>query len=126
MGTFDVELSPETVEASLLTAQGGGRRSRRLLLERLVHPLVAAILLGVAGFDELGGDAQADPPNGEAAQSADGRRRKGTPLSERMMVGRPYFSNRRRTTVFVPSWPVERSPWHPRINREQPSVTVSG
>ena len=77
MGTFDVELSPETVEASLLTAQGGGRRSRRLLLERLVHPLVAAILLGVAGFDELGGDAQADPPNGEAAQSADGRRRKG-------------------------------------------------
>ena len=42
-----------------------------------MHALVPSVLLGMAGLDELWVNAQANPPDGESAQSADGRRRKG-------------------------------------------------
>ena len=55
----------EVVEARLLLQHvlRGGLGS--LLLEREVHALVAAVLLGVAGTDALDADAQAQPPHRE-------------------------------------------------------------
>ncbi len=72
MGAFFIELLAEVIEASLLAPQRGGRRPRGLLLERLVHPLVPAILLGVSGLDQFGIDAQPNPPDREATESSDG------------------------------------------------------
>src|SRR5512135_1005111 len=44
---------PEGVEAFDLGFQRAGRRARRLLLERQVHALMTAVLLGLAGRDAL-------------------------------------------------------------------------
>ena len=81
VGALDIELGSEPIEASLLASQCGGGRTRRFLLERLVHALVPSVLLGMAGLDELWVDAHANPPDGESAQSPDGRRRKGHPFA---------------------------------------------
>ena len=80
VGALDIELGSEPIEASLLASQCGGGRTRRFLLERLVHALVPSVLLGMAGLDELWVDTQANPPDGESAQSPDGRRRQGHPV----------------------------------------------
>ena len=70
MGALDIELGSEPIEASLLASQCGGGGTRGFLLERLVHALVPSVLLGMAGRDELWVDAQANPPDGESAQSS--------------------------------------------------------
>src|SRR6266849_1973006 len=70
MRPFVIELVTEVIEALLLMGQGGGRRIRGFGLERLVHPLMAAVLLGLARLDALRPDAQLDPPDPEPAKPA--------------------------------------------------------
>lgn len=77
MWSLLVELDSEGVEATLLRRQVGGRRSRRLGLERAVHTLVAPVLLRFSGLDELGQDAQAHPPRRQARQPCEADRCKG-------------------------------------------------
>ena len=90
VGSFGVELVEEGVEACLLLQAVHARRAGCLLLEREVHALVAAVLLGVAGLDALDGDAEPQPPDGKLARVEEGvGGAKGTPLSERMAAGRP-------------------------------------
>ena len=110
-----VELFAEPIEASLLTAQGGGRWPSGFLLERSVHALVSTVLFGVTGLDEFGIDPEADPPDREAAQSSNGRRGEGHPLSERMILGSPYSSKRPRNTGLAPLCAVDRKPWQPMM-----------
>src|SRR2546422_243927 len=56
---------PKPIEAPLLGGERASRGPRGLGLERLVHPLVPAILLGVGRLDELGLNAEPDPPDRE-------------------------------------------------------------
>lgn len=77
MGPLLVVLDAEAIEVTLLTKQVGSRRAGRFLLERTMHPLVASVLLGVAGLDQLGPDAQTDPPGVKSRESADGLRGEG-------------------------------------------------
>ena len=54
----------EVIEAALLASERGDRRPGGLLLERpLFHPRLASVLLGVSRLDQLGVDAQSDPPD---------------------------------------------------------------
>ena len=52
-----VEVADEVVEAGLLDEEVLGSRLGGFLLEREVHALVAAVLLGMAGLDALDVDA---------------------------------------------------------------------
>ena len=65
MRPFSIELVHEVVEAGLLLQAIHARRPGCLLFESEVHALMAAILLGMARFDVLDGNAQAQPPDGE-------------------------------------------------------------
>ena len=67
----------------------GMARLGRFALQGQVHPLVPAILLRMAWLDPFDLNAQAEPPDGEFAQAVEGRRAKRTPLSVRMAVGSP-------------------------------------
>src|SRR5215472_15525605 len=66
----------ERVEPLLLRRQTGGRRCRRLLVERAVHPLVAPILLRLARHNPLRSDTQLDPPHRQPRQPTNTGRRK--------------------------------------------------
>jgi len=70
VGTVVVVLLAERVEATLLAGEVTGWRAGGFGLEGLVHPFMATVLLGVSGLDELGVDAEADPPNGKPRQAA--------------------------------------------------------
>lgn len=65
------------VEATLLPPQGGCSRPGGSFLESFVHPFMSAILLGAARFDQLGIDAEADPPDRQPREPAKGSRGKG-------------------------------------------------
>ena len=69
MRALFVEVPTEVIEASLLSSHRGGRGPRRLLLESLVHPLMAPVLLRLPRFDQLGVDAESNPPDREATES---------------------------------------------------------
>ena len=73
MGAQFIELFAELIEASLLTAQGGGRWPSCFLLERSVHALVSAVLFRMTGLDEFRIDPESDPPDRETTQSSNGR-----------------------------------------------------
>lgn len=64
-----VPLPPD--EAGLLRPDGRGGRARGLGFERPMEPFVPGILLGVAGLDELGDDAELDPPDGELREPSE-------------------------------------------------------
>ena len=66
---FGVELLAEAIEAPLLSGEAPRRRARGLGLQGAMHAFMAAILLRLARFDQLGQNAQADPPGGEARES---------------------------------------------------------
>ena len=85
-----VELLAEVVELVLLGSQACSGRNGGLLLEGAVHPLVDSVLLGPTGLDELRIDAEPDEPDGEEESRARALEAKGTPLSVRIRLGRPY------------------------------------
>ncbi len=74
MWPFGVEFLDERVEPSLLLEAVHAGWAGGLALERQVHALVAAVLLGVAGLDALDGDAEAEPPDGQLGQVEQGIR----------------------------------------------------
>jgi hypothetical protein len=57
------------VKAHLLLQDIVGRGAGRVGLEREVHALMPAVLLGMAGRDALEPDAEPEPPDGEFAQA---------------------------------------------------------
>jgi hypothetical protein len=70
-----VEFIAEVVEPTLLSWQASSGRPGRFVLEGLVHPFVAAILLGFPGLDEFREYAEANPPSrerGETGKSVSG------------------------------------------------------
>src|SRR5690349_15845422 len=69
MRSFMVELLPEVIELHLLRSHGMARWSRRLCLERAMHALMAAVLLRIAGLDQLRQHAQSYPPGRESGES---------------------------------------------------------
>jgi hypothetical protein len=58
----------EGIEARLLLEDVSGGGLGRLFLQRQMHPLVSTILLGMARFDPLDRDAEAEPPDRQFAQ----------------------------------------------------------
>jgi hypothetical protein len=65
-----VVLSPERIERTLLSGEGGAGPPGGAALEMAMHVLVFSVLAGARGFDELRGDAEADEPDGELGESA--------------------------------------------------------
>jgi len=63
-----VVLLDERIEARLLLQDIGGGGLGRFLLQRQVHALVPAVLLGMPGFRPLDLDAQPEPPHGQFAE----------------------------------------------------------
>lgn len=71
MGALEVVDAAELVEASLLGSQVGPRRQGGLPLEIAVHALVPRVLLRLPRFDELGDNAERDPPDRELGEPGD-------------------------------------------------------
>src|SRR5208283_1976400 len=65
MWPFLIEFLHEIIESGLLLETVHSRRPGRLFLERKMHALMAAVLLGMTGLDALDGDAEPEPPDGE-------------------------------------------------------------
>ena len=91
MGTHFVEFFAELIEASLLAAQCGSWWPSSLLLERLVHAFVSAVLFGVAGLDEFGIDPESDPPDRKTTQSSNGGRGEGHSIVGADDLGKSVF-----------------------------------
>ena len=72
-----VEVSSEGIEAALLSTPVAGRRYRGLGLEVFVHAFVTAVLVRGGGLDEVGQNAELDPPDGQARETTQGRGREG-------------------------------------------------
>ncbi len=68
MGPLPVELVDERIEARLLLQDVGRGGFGRFLLQRQMHPLVPAVLLGMAGLAPLDLNAEPQPPHGQFAQ----------------------------------------------------------
>src|SRR5947208_2184364 len=74
---------PKPIEAPLLGGERASRGPRGLGLDRLVHPLVPAILLGVSGLDELGLNAEPDHQTESVHSRPSAFEANGAPLSVR-------------------------------------------
>lgn len=72
MGPLGIELLLESVERGLLLKRVHTWRTGGFFLERQMHALVPAILLGMTGFDALDLDAESEPPDGKLAQIEQG------------------------------------------------------
>src|SRR2546421_1032798 len=72
MWSLGVETISKPIKASLLCRERPSRGPRGLCFERAMHPLVPAVLLGMGGLDQLGMNAEADPPHRERRESAEG------------------------------------------------------
>src|SRR3546814_6550706 len=68
VGAFAVELADKIIETGLLLQDVGAARAGRLLLQRQVHALVAAVLLRLAWFDAFDLNAEPEPPDRELRQ----------------------------------------------------------
>ena len=66
-GDLTGNLRLQTVSAHSSAHAGG--RDGGLSLEVFVHAFVAAVLLGRCGLDEIGQDAELDPPDGEPGEA---------------------------------------------------------
>jgi len=103
VGTVFVELLAEAVQLPLLGWQAAGRRDGGLLLERAVYALVDGLLLGPAGLDELGIDAELDEPDGEGGEPGQGAGGEGRAVVGSDAVGDPVGLKSRRACSMVPS-----------------------
>lgn len=65
VGSLVVVVAAKVIEGALLIVHRRARRRRRVLLERLVHALVAPVLLRFSGLDSLRNDAELDPPHAQ-------------------------------------------------------------
>jgi hypothetical protein len=72
VGALEVEGLPKGIERPLLSPEARLGRKGGVFLQGAVHALVAAILLRLAGLDELRGDPEGDPPDGETGETAQG------------------------------------------------------
>lgn len=68
-----VALLAEDIEPMLLGNQAPGRGNGGLSLEGAMHAFVDGVLLGAAGLDQLGADAERDEPDREGRQTRQGR-----------------------------------------------------
>ena len=71
MGSLAVELLNEGVEARLLLQHVGRGRFGGVLLQRQMHPLVAAVILWMPGLAALDLDPQPQPPDRQLAESVE-------------------------------------------------------
>ncbi len=100
VGSLVVVHVAEPVELPLLRAEVGGRRTSRVLLQRLVHALVRAVLLRARGVDALLRDAELQPPGVELAQTVDTGRREGSAV-----VGADGIGQTELTEQALEGWP---------------------
>jgi len=97
MGALLVVALDEGIEARLLLEHVRLGRPRRLPFQREMHPLVAAVLLGLARLDALNPNAEPQPPHRQFAQPVEGMpRRKGHPVVGANRVREPEFLERPR------------------------------
>src|SRR5687768_3555169 len=66
--TLVVKRGPEAIKRPLLCATIPRGRPLRLRLERPMHSLMPSILLRVPRLDQLGPNAEAEPPNAQRRQ----------------------------------------------------------
>jgi hypothetical protein len=101
MRALVIELLTETLEAPLLGLKAACRRARSLGFQRAMHPLMAAVLLGMARRDSLQRDPQLQSPHRQRRQTTDAIDAKGGPLSERIAAGNPYSLNTRSMCLWT-------------------------
>jgi hypothetical protein len=70
VGPHLVEVGPELVEPTLLGGPVPGGWDRGVALQRAVHPFVASVLLRGGRLDQVGQDAELDPPDAELGEPA--------------------------------------------------------
>src|SRR4051794_29361887 len=80
MRPFVIELLPKFIKALLLLKKASTCRARRLLLEGQVHPLVSAVLFGMAWLDSLELNSEAHPPDGKLTEAKESTRSEGRPV----------------------------------------------
>ena len=103
MRTELVVLAPEVVEGPLVSTQGAARRHGGVELEREVHALMAAVLLGFPGsirswrMPSLSHQAESSDNPAGALEAT------GEPLSLRMASGRPNCSKTSERTRRTPA-----------------------
>ena len=68
MGSFDVEVVDERVEAGLLLQDFAGWRADGLLLDGQMPALAAPVPLWLAGLDVFEGDLEPEPLDGELGE----------------------------------------------------------
>ena len=68
---FVIEAGAESMEAAWLRGERKFGRAGGILLEGSVHAFVGAVLLRAGRLDELGANAEADPPDGEVGEAAE-------------------------------------------------------
>jgi hypothetical protein len=107
VGAIVVEFVPEMIEAALLSGHASRRRPSGLVFEGLMHAFVATILLRFAGLDELGRILNRIHQAEREESRASALMAKGTPLSDRIRLGRPYSWKRRVKTDFALETAVE-------------------
>jgi len=90
MGADPVEVVTEGIEAGLLFGRIGGGWFGGFLLEGKMEAFMGAVLLGLSCGDALQGDAGPEPAKRQAAQAPGPGTAKGGPLSERIVLGRPW------------------------------------
>jgi hypothetical protein len=117
---------PEPIEADLLRLQIGARRSRGLGLEGPVHPLVAAVLLRGGRFDQLGADAEPNPPHRQRGQASERGRREGHAVVGPNHVGQAVLLKEAQEGRAASAIAVESKPWQASRYRLKPSTIVSG
>jgi hypothetical protein len=69
MGPLLVEDADELIEPSLLLQEVFGRRLSGFLLQREIHALMAAILVGMARLDAFDVDPEPQPPDRKLGES---------------------------------------------------------
>ena len=72
MGSLEVELLDEVIEAGLLLEEVGPCGFGGLLFQGEVHALMPPVLLRVAGLDAFDLDTEPEPPDGELGEVVQG------------------------------------------------------